>query len=58
MRPGLNVLSEDMIFDDKGRFACWRQVADAGRILAEDFLDAVRVAATRDLVKPAGNRLW
>ena len=27
--------------DDKGRFACWQTVADAGKILAEDFMDAV-----------------
>ncbi len=38
--------------DDNLRFACWQQVADAGRILADDFMDAVASGRIRDRVKP------
>lgn len=38
--------------DDGGRFACWQQVADAGKILADDFMDAVASEQIRHRVQP------
>ena len=38
--------------DDKARFACWHQVADAGSILADDFMDAVVSGKIRNRVQP------
>ena len=38
--------------DDQARFACWQQVADAGRLLAEDFIEAVESGRIRHRVKP------
>jgi hypothetical protein len=37
--------------DDRARFACWQQVADAGRILADDFMDAVASGKIRHRVQ-------
>jgi hypothetical protein len=43
--------------DDAARFACWQHVADAGRLLAEDFMDAVESGSIRRRVAPLmGNR--
>jgi len=38
--------------DDKGRFACWQRVADAGRMLADDFIEAVESGSIRRRVAP------
>ena len=38
--------------DDQARFACWQQVADAGKILADDFIDAVESGNIRNRVQP------
>ena len=38
--------------DDEGRCACWQQVADAGSILADDFMDAVASDRIRHRVQP------
>jgi hypothetical protein len=38
--------------DNQARFACWRQVADAGKLLAEDFMDAVASGDICNRVKP------
>lgn len=38
--------------DDQARFACWQQVADAGEILADDFIDAVESGNIRNRVQP------
>ena len=38
--------------DDRARFACWQQVADAGSILADDFMDAVESGSIRNRVQP------
>jgi hypothetical protein len=38
--------------NDRARFACWQQVADAGKILADDFIDAVDSGAIRNRVQP------
>jgi hypothetical protein len=38
--------------DDKGRFACWQKVADAGRILADDFIETVESGRIRRRVAP------
>ena len=44
--------------DDRGRFACWQRVADAGRTLADDFIEAVESGSIRRRVAPLlGNRL-
>ena len=38
--------------DDKARFACWQQVAEAGKILADDFMDAVTSGGICNRVQP------
>lgn len=38
--------------DDRARFACWKKVADAGRILADDFMEAVASGSIRHRVRP------
>ena len=38
--------------DDNARFSCWQQVADAGSILADDFMEAVRSGSIRNRVQP------
>lgn len=38
--------------DDKGRFAYWNKVSDAGRALADDFMDAVTSQSIRKRVRP------
>jgi hypothetical protein len=38
--------------DDRARFTCWQQVADAGKILADDFIDAVESGDIRNRVRP------
>ena len=38
--------------DDAGRFDCWQRVADAGRLLAEDFIEAVESGDIRRRVAP------
>jgi hypothetical protein len=38
--------------DDKARFSCWQQAADAGRILADDFMEAVTSGSIRHRVQP------
>ncbi|PID39879.1 MAG: hypothetical protein CR984_05980 [Proteobacteria bacterium] len=38
--------------DDKGRFACWQKVADAGKMLADDFMEAVESGKIRQRVAP------
>lgn len=38
--------------DDRGRFTCWQQVAESGRILAEDFIEAAESGRIRRCVKP------
>lgn len=38
--------------NDKARFAAWRQVADAGRQLAEDYMEAVISGSIRHRVMP------
>lgn len=40
--------------DDRARFACWQQAAHAGRILAEDFMEAAASGNIRDRVQPLG----
>ena len=42
--------------DDKARFACWQQVAGAGKGLAEDFLDAVTSGDICHRVQPLATR--
>ncbi|MBC2709667.1 MAG: patatin-like phospholipase family protein [Desulfosarcina sp.] len=38
--------------NDKARFACWHQVANAGKRLADDFMEAVESGSIRRRVKP------
>jgi hypothetical protein len=38
--------------DDRGRFDTWQKVADAGRVLAEDFMEAVASGSIRKRVRP------
>jgi hypothetical protein len=38
--------------NDQGRFACWQQVADAGKRLAEDFMETVASGKIRLRVQP------
>ena len=40
--------------DDRTRFTCWQQVADAGKILADDFMDAVASGDICNRVQPLG----
>ena len=42
--------------DDDARFAAWQQVADAGRLLAEDFIEAVLSGNIRHRVRPLTSR--
>ena len=42
--------------DDKARFACWQQVADAAKGLAEDFMDAVTSGDICHRVQPLATR--
>lgn len=38
--------------DDRGRFDCWQHVAEAGKILADEFIDTVESGRIRRCVKP------
>lgn len=46
----------DYAGDDKTRFACWQQVADAGKGLADDFMDAVTSGDICHRVQPLDTR--